>query len=95
MLRQTWKQPRKSGLLKRGLITNNAGIKFHDTGVKSKNTSPHHVGLVVGMSAFHAVGHRFAPQAIHSKDHHIIGRKCLPAWHACIGVGIDNASPLS
>ena len=60
-----------------------------------QNESPHYVGLVVSVSASHAVVNRFVPQTIHSKDHHQIGRKCLLAWHACIKVGIDDAAPLS
>ena len=60
-----------------------------------QNESLHYVGLVVSVSASHAVGNRFVPQTIHSKEHHIIGRKCLLGWHTYIKVGIDNAAPLS
>ena len=73
-------------VIRRGLIPNNAGIEYYDTGVQSKNASPHHVCLVVSMSAYHAVGRRFVPQSIHTKDHYEIGTNCLPAWHACIRV---------
>ena len=68
-------------------MPNNVGIKYHDTGVQSKHASPHHVGLVVRIPACHTVGHWFAPQSIHTKDHHKIGTNCLPAWHTCIRVG--------
>ena len=42
-------------------------------------------GLVVTMSAYYAVGHGFASQPCHTKDHHNKnGTNCLPAWHAGI-----------
>ena len=34
---------------------------------------PHRVGLVVSMSASHAVGCQFTPRLGHTKDHHKIG----------------------
>ena len=46
------------------------------------------VGLVVNMSASHAVGRRFAPLPGHAKDNHINGTNCLLAWHTCARVGI-------
>ena len=36
----------------------------------------------------HAVGHGFAPQQGHTKEHHKNGTTYLPAWHAGIRVGI-------
>ena len=43
---------------------------------------PCRVGLVVSVSASHTVGLGFASRLGHTKDHHINGTKCLPAWHA-------------
>ena len=36
MGRRTWRQRHKAGLFKRGQTPHNAGIKYHDTGVKTK-----------------------------------------------------------
>ena len=44
------------------------------------------VGLVVNMSAFHAVGRRYVPQVGHTKDHHENCANCIPAWHTCVRV---------
>ena len=55
-----------------GYDTINPCIKFE----------PSRVGSVVSMSASHRVGRGFASRPGHTKDHHINGTKCLPAWHA-------------
>ena len=34
------------------------------------------------VSASHTVGLEFASRPGHTKDHHINGANCLPAWHA-------------
>ena len=47
------------------------------------------VGLVLNMSASHAVGRWFASQPGHIKDHHKNGTNCLPALHACIRVAVQ------
>ena len=39
-------------------------------------------GLVVGVSASHAVGRGFVPWPGRIKDHHKIGTNYIPAWHA-------------
>ena len=39
MGRRTWRQRHKAGLFKRGQTPHNAGIKYHDTGVKTKTIS--------------------------------------------------------
>ena len=54
------------------------------------NTLPHWVGLVISVSASHAVGRGFAPRPGHTKDLHKNGTNCLPAWHACVRV--DSAA---
>ena len=41
-------------------------------------------GLVVSLSASHAVGHRFASRLGHTKDHHKNGTNCL------LNIIIDN-----
>ena len=41
------------------------------------NFSPRWDGLVVSVSASHAVGHGFAPVQGHTKDQHINGTNCL------------------
>ena len=41
MRRLTWRQRHKSGLFRRGHIPHHAGIKYHDTAVKTKNISTH------------------------------------------------------
>ena len=43
---------------------------------------------MVSLYVFHAVIRRFAPQPSNTKDHHKNGTNCLPAWHACIRVGV-------
>ena len=43
---------------------------------------PRRDGLVVSVSASHAVGRDFASRTGHTKDHHKIGTNCLAAWHA-------------
>ena len=48
----------------------------------------HPVGLVISVSASHAVGSRFAPRTGHTKDYHKNGTNCLPAWHECVRVGV-------
>ena len=45
-------------------------------------------GLVVSVSASHAVVCGFASRLGHSKDHHKYSTNCIPAWHAGIRVGI-------
>ena len=49
---------------------------------------PRRVGLLVSVSAPHAVGHGFAPRPGHTKDHHKNGTNCLTAWYACVKVGV-------
>ena len=44
--------------------------------------------LVVSISASHAVGLGFTPQQGHAKNHHKNGTNCVPAFHACIRVGV-------
>ena len=39
----------------------------------------HQFGLVVSVSASHAVGCEFVPLLGHAKDHHKNGINCLPA----------------
>ena len=39
-------------------------------------------GLVVGVSASHAVGHGFVSRPGHTKNHHKNGGNCHPARHA-------------
>ena len=34
------------------------------------------------LSASNTVGREFASRPGHTKDHHINGTNCLPAWHA-------------
>ena len=46
---------------------------------------PRQVGLVVSVSTSHEVGLRFMPWPSH---HHESGTNCLPAWHACVSVGV-------
>ena len=46
------------------------------------------VGLVVSMSASHAVGRGFSPRSGYTKDHNKNGTNCDPAWHACVKVGV-------
>ena len=45
---------------------------------------PRWSGLLVSVSAYHAVDRGFMPRQGHTKDHHRNGTNCLPAWHACI-----------
>ena len=54
---------------------------------------PCQVGSVDSVSASHTVGRDFAPRSGHTKDHHKNGTKCLPAWHACVRVGVWQCSP--
>ena len=49
---------------------------------------PHRGGLVVSVSASHAVGRGFASQSGHTKCHHKNGTNCLPAFHVCVRVGV-------
>ena len=44
-------------------------------------------GLVVSVSASHT------PWASHTKDHHKNGTNCLPAFHACVRVGVWQCGP--
>ena len=67
------------------IITNNT--------FKNKHTCKHtcvqrRVGLVVSVSACHAVGREFASRPGHTIDHHKNGTNCLPAWHAGIRVRV-------
>ena len=50
-------------------------------------------GLVISVSASHAVGRGFGPRPGHTKDHHRNGTNCLPAWRACIRVGVRQCNP--
>ena len=54
--------------------------------------TPRLVGLVVSVSASHAVGHGFAPRPGHTKDHHKNGTNCLLAWNACNREGVCQYS---
>ena len=45
------------------------------------------VGLVVSVSASHAINHGFAPLLSHIKDPNKKGT-CLPAWQASLRVGV-------
>ena len=47
---------------------------------------------VVSVSVSHMVGRMFATWPGHTKDHHKNGTNCLPAWHACIRVGVWQCS---
>ena len=50
---------------------------------------PRQVGfIVVSVSTSHALGRGFTPQLSHTKDHNKNDTNCLPAWHACVRVGI-------
>ena len=49
-------------------------------------------GLVVSMSASHAVGRGFASRLGHIKNDHKNGTNCLPAWHACVMAGVLQCS---
>ena len=73
----------------------------HKTVIKSMHTyiyqqiqryilryTPRRVGLVVSVSDSHAVGREFAPRPGHIKYHHNSGTKYLPAWYACVRVGV-------
>ena len=51
-------------------------------------TSSRRIGLVVSVSASYAAGRGFAPRPGHTKDHHKNDTSCLPAWHACVRVGV-------
>ena len=44
---------------------------------------PHLVGLLLSMTASHVVGHRFAPQSGHTKDHHKMVQTlpCISCMH--------------
>ena len=48
----------------------------------------HRYGLVVRVSASHAIGCGLAPQLGQTKGHHKNGTNCHPAWHADIRVGV-------
>ena len=54
----------------------------------SRSTSPCLVGLVVSMSTSAMVGGGFASWPGHTEDHHKNGTHCLPAWQACVTVGV-------
>ena len=43
------------------------------------------MGLVLSVSASHAVGRGFAPQPGHTNGHHKNGTNCLTAWHYALG----------
>ena len=45
-------------------------------------------GLVVSVSASHTVGYEFASRPGHTKDYHKNVTNCLPAFHACVRVGV-------
>ena len=45
---------------------------------------PRPAGLVVSLSASHAVGRGFMPRTGHTKGHHRNGTNCLPPWHAFV-----------
>ena len=42
----------------------------------------------VSVYASHAIGRRLASQPGHTRDHDKNGTKCLPAWHACVRLGV-------
>ena len=58
---------------------------------KAPDFKEHQVGLVVSMSASHAVGCRFAPWLGDTKDHKNV-TNCITAWHAGIRVGVWQCS---
>ena len=58
-----------------------------------RKKTPHRVGLLVRVSASHVLGPWFAPWPGHTKDLHKNGTNCLPAWHACVWVGVWQCSP--
>ena len=45
-------------------------------------------GLVVSVSASHAVGRGFASRSGHTEDHHKNDTNCLPSWYTCVRVGV-------
>ena len=51
-------------------------------------------GLVVSMSASHAVGRGFASLPTHTKDHQKNDTDSLPAWHSGVRVGQLQRSPI-
>ena len=50
--------------------------------ISSHPNKPCRVGSVGSVSASRTVGREFASRPGHTKDHHINGTNCLPAWHA-------------
>ena len=48
-----------------------------------RTNRPRRDGLMVSLSASHALCGGFAPRSGQNKDHHKNGTNCLPAWHAC------------
>ena len=42
----------------------------------------------LSVSASHTVGRGFASWPGHTKDHHENVTNCLPAWYACVMVGV-------
>ena len=50
--------------------------------VHRRTHGPRRDGLVVSVSASHAVGRGFAHHVGHTKYHHKNGTNCLHAWHA-------------
>ena len=56
-------------------------------------TKPCRVGSVGSVSASRTVGREFASRPGDTKDHHKNGANCLPAWHACVRVGVWQCNP--
>ena len=54
---------------------------------------PRRDGLVVSVSASHAVGCGFASRSVHTKDHLKNGTNYFPTWHAGVRVGVKQCSP--
>ena len=53
-----------------------------------KHSWPPRDGLVIRVSASHAVGRGFESWLGHTKDQHKNGTTCHPTWHAGVIVGV-------
>ena len=62
--------------------------------VDISETIPHRNGLMVRVSASHAVSRGFVPETGHTKHYHKNGTNCLPAWHAVVRVGVWQCTPI-
>ena len=64
--------------------------------IKSRNAKSSEMrwgSLVVSVSPFHLVGRGLAPRSRDTNDCHINCTNCLPAWHACVMVGVWQCNP--